>query len=110
MSVVTPAKVTDFTGASYTKITFLPDYKRFGCQNLTPDMKALLYRRVYDLAGTTGVSVFLNRRKLAVRHFQHFTELFLDKSVKRVYECVYEPKDPTQMAWEIVACPSRHLS
>jgi len=106
MSVITPAKVTDFTGASYTKITFLPDYKRFGCQNLTHDMKSLLYRRVYDLAGTTGVSVFLNKKKLAIRHFQHFTELFLDKSVKRVYECVYEPKDPTQMAWEIVACPS----
>jgi DNA topoisomerase-2 len=115
MANVTPAKVTSFTGKPYTKIKFLPDYVRFGCQGLTQDMKSLLTRRVYDLAGVTGVSVFLNGKKLPIRHFQHYTELYLDKSTKRTYECVYDKKDKNTMAWEIVACPSpdgtfRHVS
>jgi DNA topoisomerase-2 len=106
MSDVKPAKVTSFTGKPYTRITFKPDYARFGCQGLSSDMKALLIRRVYDLAGTTGASVFLNGKKLAVRHFQHFTELFLDKTAKRVYECIYENQEKDVIAWEVVACPS----
>ena len=115
MSEVKPAKVTSFSGKPYTKITFLPDYKRFGCAGLTADMKSLLTRRVYDLAGVSGASVYLNGTKLAIRHFQHFTELFLDKALKRTYECVYDKKDSSLMTWEIVACPSpdgtfRHVS
>lgn len=115
MSEVKPAKVTSFSGKPYTKITFLPDYKRFGCSGLTDDMKSLLTRRVYDLAGVSGASVYLNGTKLPIRHFQHFTELFLDKTLKRTYECVYDKKDPSLVTWEIVACPSpdgifRHVS
>ena len=115
MSEVHPAKVTSFSGKPYTKITFLPDYARFGCTGLTPDMKSLLVRRVYDLAGINRATVYLNGTKLVVRHFQHFTELFLDKSVKRIYECVADQKDPSLTAWEVVACPSpdgtfRHVS
>jgi DNA topoisomerase-2 len=47
---------------SYIKISFLPDYKRFGLKNLTSDMISLLKRRVYDIAGTTNnnVKVYLN--------------------------------------------------
>ena len=42
---------------SYIKISFLPDYKRFGLKNLTSDMISLLKRRVYDIAGTTNNNV-----------------------------------------------------
>jgi DNA topoisomerase-2 len=115
MSNVGPAKVTSFSNKPYTKITFLPDYKRFGCDNISRDLRSLLVRRVYDLAGITGASVFLNGKKLAVKHFQHYTEMYLEKSIKRTYECVYDKKDSSTVAWEIVACPSpdgvfRHVS
>lgn len=137
MSRSSVPKVTNYSNSSFTKITFTPDYKRFGVTGLTSDMKSLLVRRVYDLAGTTGISVFLNGKKLPIRHFQHFTELFLDKSTKRVYECIYEKKSTVntidvsttttttttsstiapeeEIDWEIVVCPSpdntfRHVS
>ena len=129
MSRSSVPKITNYSNSSFTKITFTPDYKRFGVTGLTSDMKSLLVRRVYDLAGTTGISVFLNGKKLPIRHFQHFTELFLDKSTKRVYECIYEKKSTAnttdvstttiapeeEIAWEIVVCPSpdntfRHVS
>ena len=46
---------------SYTKITFVADWKRFGLKKLTSDMAGLMKRRVYDTAGTTitgGVTKF----------------------------------------------------
>jgi DNA topoisomerase-2 len=93
MTVAGTAKVVDVKDIKpFTRITFLPDYKRFGCENLEPDMKSLLYRRVYDLAATSGANVWLNGKKLPIKHFQHFTELFLDKNTKRVYECIYYEK------------------
>lgn len=106
MSRAGPAQVTNYTGSPYTRITFWPDYARFGCENLTPDLRALLRRRVYDLAGLAHASVFLNGHKIPLRHFQHFTELFLDKTLKRVYEAVTDPQDPSLTVWEVVACPS----
>jgi len=41
----------------YTKITFKPDYKRLGIQGLTPDLIALLKKRVYDVAAVTDKSL-----------------------------------------------------
>jgi len=112
MEQALPAKVTSYAGAPYTKVTFAPDYARFGCSGLTPDLKALLVRRAYDLAGVTGASVFLNGSKLPVRHFQHFTQLFLNKAIKPAHEIITDGNITT---WDVVACPSpdgtfRHVS
>ena len=42
--------ITSYTGEPYTKITFLPDYKRFGLNGLTDDMYNIFKKRVYDCA------------------------------------------------------------
>jgi DNA topoisomerase-2 len=44
------AKITNSSEKSYTKITFTPDYKRFGVDGLTDDIIGLFRKRVYDLA------------------------------------------------------------
>ena len=46
----------------YTRVTFTPDYARFGLDGLDTDHEALMCKRVYDMAGTTpkDVRVFLN--------------------------------------------------
>jgi len=63
---------------SYTKITFLPDYKRFGLKNLTNDMESLLKRRVYDTAGTTNenVNVWLNGKHLDIKSFKDYIGMY----------------------------------
>lgn len=63
---------------SYTKITFIPDYKRFGLKNLTDDMVSLLKRRVYDTAGTTNenVSVWLNGIQLNIKSFKDYIGMY----------------------------------
>ena len=42
--------ITPYKDAPYTKITFLPDYKRFGLDNLTDDLYSIFVKRVYDCA------------------------------------------------------------
>ena len=46
--VITSAKIKP-----YTKITWYPDFKRFNMTGLNDDIKALMCKRVYDIAGVT---------------------------------------------------------
>lgn len=74
----------------YTKITFTPDYKRLGINGLTPDIIALLRKRVYDVAAITdkGLKVKYNSGIVPIKNFQQYIDLYIgDKSVSpRVYE------------------------
>jgi len=83
----------------YTKITFLPDYEKFGLKELTDDMYDLFKRRVYDVSACTdtSVNVYLNDMKIPVKDFEKYVDLFLDtKTIQpRFYE---KPND----RWEIV--------
>lgn len=61
---------------SYTKITYLPDYERFGI-NLDDDNYLMLVRRTYEIAATNPhISVYLNGNLLKIRNFYNFCELF----------------------------------
>jgi DNA topoisomerase II len=77
-------------GESYTKITFVPDYKRFGLSNLTPDMAGLMKRRVYDTAGTTNenVNVWLNGKHLDIKSFKDYIGMYYseDSMPNLIYE------------------------
>jgi len=35
MSEMTPPDITPYDGKDYTKVTFIPDYEKFGLKNLT---------------------------------------------------------------------------
>ena len=77
----------------YTKVTFLPDYERFGIAGLSTDMLALLKKRVYDIAAVTDhstkkVKVTYNGTPVPIKNFQQYLDLYIgskDES-KRVYE------------------------
>jgi DNA topoisomerase-2 len=75
---------------SYTKITFIPDYKKFGLKCLTNDMISLLKRRVYDIAGTTNqnVNVYYNDEHINIKSFQDYIKLYYDEDedLKLIYE------------------------
>jgi DNA topoisomerase-2 len=74
----------------YTKITFRPDYARLGIEGLTPDLIALLKKRVYDVAAVTdkNLKVKYNSSLVPVKNFQQYIDLYIgDKSTSpRVYE------------------------
>jgi len=74
----------------YTKITFKPDYNRLGITGLTPDLIALLKKRVYDVGAVTdkNLKVKYNSALVPVKNFQQYIDLYIgDKSAApRVYE------------------------
>ena len=84
--------ITEYKGQPYTKITFLPDYKRFGMEKLTDDMYNLLVKRCYDIGAVTSkqVKVKLNKELLPVRTFEQYVDLYIGTKTekKRLYEVV----------------------
>ena len=74
----------------YTKISFKPDYKRLGIDNLSKDFISLLRRRVLDVAGVTekSIKVKYNNDLVPIKTFQNYIDMYIgDKSVTpRVFE------------------------
>jgi len=83
----------------YTKITFLPDYEKFGLKEMTDDMYELFKKRVYDVSACTNasVNVYLNDIKIPIKDFEKYVDLYLDTKTKqpRFYEMPNE-------RWEII--------
>ncbi len=87
----------------YTKISFLPDYEKFGLKELTDDIYDLFKRRVYDVSACTesNVTVYLNDIKINIKDFEKYADLFLD--TKTIQPRFYEsPND----RWEVVVAVS----
>jgi len=73
-----PPKITDTKSGPYTRITFKPDYKKFGLDEMTPDILKLFQKRVYDIAAVTdkSVKVKLNKQLIPVQSFKQYVEMF----------------------------------
>ena len=74
----------------FTRITFKPDYKRLGMENLSQDMINLFIKRVYDISAVTGknVKVKYNSNIVPIKTFQQYVDMYIgskDES-KRGYE------------------------
>ena len=113
LSEIAPPTVTKTKVKPYTRVSFRPDYTRFGLpgNNLTADMLALFLKRTYDIAAVTDktVKVKYNGALVPVKHFQQYVDLYIGAKgataasegggggVKRIYES----PDPR---WEYVVC------
>lgn len=67
---------------TFTKITYLPDYAKFGMEELTEDMYSLLMKRCYDIAACTpkNVSIYINGKEITCRDFKDYIKLYYDDS------------------------------
>jgi DNA topoisomerase-2 len=90
LDTILPPRISKCSGKPYTKITFKPDYRRFGIENLTPDFIHLLKKRVYDISAVTdkNVKVKYNSLPIPIKNFEQYIDMYIgDKNVcKRVYE------------------------
>jgi DNA topoisomerase-2 len=101
MTVKGKPKVTKCKGKPYTQISFIPDYERFGLDDLTDDFISLLRKRVYDLAATTSnkVKVYYNDELLEINDFKKYIDLYYspdDENIKKVF-------DVSNERWKICA-------
>ena len=93
-----PPNITKCSGKPYTKVVFKPDYARLHMTDgLTPDMMALLKKRVYDIGAVTDhsvkkVKIMYNDLQVPVKNFQQYIDLYLGAKdankpeTKRVYD------------------------
>lgn len=107
MSKTSEPKIKDFSGEEFTKITFQPDLAKFGMEKIDDDTLALLSRRAYDIAASTkGVKVFLNGKRLPVKGFKDYVDLFIkgkEDETGNQLKCVYEQCGER---WEVAICVS----
>lgn len=85
---------------SYTKITYIPDYERFGIR-LDNDHYLMLVRRVYEIAATnTHLQVYLNKKLINFKSFKDFARMFSDSRIDfgndRLEASVFHSKDGFQ--------------
>lgn len=101
LDVIHPPVITKCTKKPYTIVSFKPDYKRMGLTGLTPDMMALLKRRVFDLAAVTDktIKVKYNSELVPIKNFLHYVDLYVGNkaTTDRVHEEANE-------RWEYVVC------
>ncbi|ODH47460.1 DNA topoisomerase 2 [Paracoccidioides brasiliensis] len=106
MSKMGKAKITDCKGQDYTKVTFTPDFKKFGMEGVDDDFEALVKRRVYDMAGTCKVIVKLNGSRIPVRNFKQYMAMYTnaikkergEEAAKDKTEILLDNPDPR---WEV---------
>ncbi|PGH13497.1 DNA topoisomerase 2 [Helicocarpus griseus UAMH5409] len=106
MSKMGKPKITDCKTDDYTKVTFKPDFKKFGMEGIDDDFEALVKRRVYDLAGTCKVAVKLNGSRVPVRSFKKYMEMYTnaikkergEEAAKDKTEIITDNPDPR---WEV---------
>jgi DNA topoisomerase II len=82
MSKKTEPQITKYTKIPFTKITFIPDYAKFGVNKLSKDMFYLMKKRVYDMCALTptDVKVSFNDEKIETKNFETYTNLYLGAS------------------------------
>ena len=109
MSCMGKAKISSSKSASFTRVTFTPDWKRFQMTGIDDDFEALLKRRVYDMAGTVkGVKVFLNGTQIKL-DFKKYIEMYAKaiNSERGVQEAesssvtVIVDDDKSHVAWQV---------
>jgi DNA topoisomerase-2 len=82
-------KITSGKGkASYTRVSFIPDLKKFGLKKIDDDMVALLKKRTYDIAMNSGSNVSFNGEKITTNSFQKYVDAYFpnEEDVTKVYD------------------------
>ncbi|KAG6071775.1 hypothetical protein E4U33_003509 [Claviceps sp. LM78 group G4] len=111
MQKMEKAKITSNKTADFVRVTFKPDYNRFSMPDgIDDDLESLLYRRVYDMAGTVrSVKVYLNGELIKIKDFKSYCDLYTRSiaSGRRSEEggspsCTIEiDKDKGHPRWEV---------
>ena len=108
MSICGSPEISKYTKYPYTKITFTPDFDKFGIQDgrLSEDMMNLYLKRVYDLCALspTNVKVYLNDEKLECVNFEKYVDMYigLKADTPRVVDVTSNER------WKVVVAQSDH--
>ncbi len=90
----------------YTMVEFIPDFKRFGIEELTDDVMSFYEKIIYDTAMTVslkGVKVIYNGNIMPVSNIKDYVKLYFEE----------EPKNMLTLAskdCKVVICPNNEFT
>jgi len=76
---IRPPKIEKYTGKPYTKVTWLPDYKKFGIDSMTDDVWSLLRKRAFDIAAVTSktLKVKIQDKEIPIKSFEQYVDMYI---------------------------------
>lgn len=87
----------------FTRITYIPDFKRFGMTEIDDDSFSLIESRVYEVAGTNpNLNVYLNDKLIKIKSFRDYCMMFLDNEGDLMFDETDDHK------WSIGVAPSQN--
>lgn len=94
-------KVTSCKKKPYTRVSWIPDYKRFHLEGLTDDIELVFKKRTYDISCVTdkNLKVKYNSTLIPVKTFEQYVNMFVGNKTetKRIYEMSND-------RWEYAVC------
>ena len=70
----------------FTKITFYPDFKRFGMEKITDNDKKILLKRIIDIAVYTKIKVYYNDVLIPIKKFDDYVNMHVKNDSEMFYE------------------------
>jgi len=91
----------DKSDKPYTQIIWHPDYSKFGMPGMTDDLKAIIKKRVYDIAGITDkdTKIYFDDELIKVKDFSSYINLYVDDTTTNKAEI-------NGIGWDVVALSS----
>jgi DNA topoisomerase II len=87
----------------FTRITYIPDFERFGMTEIDDDAFSLIESRVYEVAGTNpNLNVYLNDKLIKIKSFKDYCMMFLDNEGDLMFDETDDHK------WSIGVAPSQN--
>lgn len=110
MSKASEPKIKDFYGGDdFTKITFCPDLSKFKMDKLDDDIVGLMSRRAFDVAASTrGVKVLLNGKRLPVKNFKDYIDLYIKDKEDDTGNPLKVCYEQVNQRWEVALTHSDH--
>ena len=85
---------------NYTKITYFPDFEKFGLESIDKDIEKLFLKRVIDIAAyCPKLNVYYNDKLIKIKSFKDYMSYFVEKDTEMFYERLNDN-------WEIGIVPS----
>lgn len=85
-SIVEEPIITKTNAKPFTRITFIPDYKRFGMDGMGDDFVNLMKKRCYDLLACSNneLKLYFNDEEINSITFEEYMNMYIDETKPRI--------------------------
>lgn len=101
LSIIEKPEIVKDDNLKYGGVTvkYYPDFKRFEMKEIDKDHMILFKKRAYDLAGLTGKNVYLNNKKIIIKSWKDYIQLYDNELI--YYNCNNQISNLINSNWEI---------